>query len=445
LTVRHLWLLVPLAAVGYRAGAPLSDNSFLWHVRAGTLQLEAGEVLRTDPFSFTAAGDAWRTQSWLLDLVYGALDLRIDGLAWVPWFVFLVGSALFVFVGLIAYWATRDVARTGLIMILVAWIGTIFMVPRPVLVSFLLLSALVAALRYPRQLAWAMVLLIWVWAAIHGSWVLGVGLIGLEALRRRSARLFATAVVAGFASLATAHGIGTWEVTWKFFANRGALEYLSEWRRPDFAWPLLWPYVLALLAIGYLALRRRLAWFDAIVIVPFAIFGTLAARSVFPALLVLLPFAAQALRPRTQPAQIATTTSPGITWLNRALAVVIVAIALIGVLQPSRINERVLPPAAARAALDPGLVFHGPGAGGVFIYSEWPERLVYIDDRAELYGAAMFEATVAAIEGVGYEAVFDQWSLEQALLKTDWALGERLAAEGWSERYRDENWIVLAR
>ena len=34
-------------------------------------------------------------------------------------------------------------------MILVAWIGTIYIVPRPVLVSFLLLAALVAALRYP--------------------------------------------------------------------------------------------------------------------------------------------------------------------------------------------------------------------------------------------------------------------------------------------------------
>ena len=180
LTIRHLWLLVPLAMVGYRAGAALSDNSFLWHVRAGTLQLDTGEVLRSDPFSFTASGAAWRTQSWLLDLGYGGLDQRIDGLAWMPWFVFVVGCCLFGFVGLIAYWATRSVIRSGIVMTLVAWIGTIFIVPRPVLVSFLLLAALVAALRFPRRLAWAMVLLIWIWSAIHGSWVMGVGLIGLE-------------------------------------------------------------------------------------------------------------------------------------------------------------------------------------------------------------------------------------------------------------------------
>ena len=300
LTIRHLWLLVPLAMVGYRAGAALSDNSFLWHVRAGTLQLDSGEVLRSDPFSFTELGVSWRTQSWLLDLGYGAFDQRIDGLSWVPWFVFAVGCGLFAFVGLVAYWATRDVSRTGIVMILVAWIGTVFMVPRPVLVSFLLLAALVAALRYPQQLAWAMVLLIWVWAAIHGSWVLGVGLIGLEALRRRSGLLGITAVVAGLTSLATAHGSGTWRVTWEFFTNREALEYLSEWRTPDFLWPLLWPYLLAVLAIVYLALRRRLPWAVAIVIVRFVVCGALAPRSVFPALLGLLALAALALRPVTE-------------------------------------------------------------------------------------------------------------------------------------------------
>ena len=28
--------------------------------------------------------------------------------------------------------------------------------------------------------------------------------------------------------------------------------------------------------------------------------------------------------------------------------------------------------------------------GGYLIYAEWPERLIYIDDRAELYGEELF-------------------------------------------------------
>ena len=54
LTVRHLFVLVPVLGVFAAAAKAITDNSFLWHVRAGTLQLDTGEVLRSDPFSFTA-------------------------------------------------------------------------------------------------------------------------------------------------------------------------------------------------------------------------------------------------------------------------------------------------------------------------------------------------------------------------------------------------------
>ena len=43
-------------------------------LRAGELQLEIGRVLTTDPFSFTAGGEAWRTQSWLAELGYAWLE-----------------------------------------------------------------------------------------------------------------------------------------------------------------------------------------------------------------------------------------------------------------------------------------------------------------------------------------------------------------------------------
>ncbi|MBT8248315.1 MAG: hypothetical protein KJN73_10870 [Acidimicrobiia bacterium] len=73
LSVRHLFAMVPVVGVVVASARAISDNSFLWHVRAGTVQLDAGQVLRTDPFSFTAQGESWRTQSWIADLLYGTL------------------------------------------------------------------------------------------------------------------------------------------------------------------------------------------------------------------------------------------------------------------------------------------------------------------------------------------------------------------------------------
>ena len=70
----HVGLAIPWIVAVIAGRLPIRDNSFLWHVRAGSLQIDQGSVLVADPFSFTRAGEAWRTQSWLLELGYARLD-----------------------------------------------------------------------------------------------------------------------------------------------------------------------------------------------------------------------------------------------------------------------------------------------------------------------------------------------------------------------------------
>ena len=79
---------------------------------------------------------------------------------------------------------------------LLAWQGAAFANARPVIFSYLLLALLVAALSSERT-DWAVPPLIWLWAMLHGSFVMGIGLIVLEAIRRRSRRHLELAVVGG--------------------------------------------------------------------------------------------------------------------------------------------------------------------------------------------------------------------------------------------------------
>ena len=82
------------------AARSLGDNSFLWHLRTGELILDHG-IPHRDPYSFTAAGTHWIAQSWLAELMYGALDRSIGAIgiriavglagAWVAIFLFRVG------------------------------------------------------------------------------------------------------------------------------------------------------------------------------------------------------------------------------------------------------------------------------------------------------------------------------------------------------------------
>ena len=419
----------------------MGDNSFLWHVRAGTEQLGAGRVLTRDPFSFTAGGESWRTQSWFVELGYGWLEQTTGSLQWVPAMMFILMVAVLVFTGLAAYRVVRTPERTGLILIAVVWIAMSFVVPRPVIVSFLLLAVFVVVLASPDRLSWTLIPLTWLWAAVHGLFVVGLALVALEAVRRRSWGLGGIGVVAGVATLLTAHGFGIVGILIEFLENRDALGYLSEWKRPDFLSPALIPAVFLLGGLIFAFAKRRLSPGYLIVAAPFVVLGALQLRSVFPSIVVLVPLTAGAFPKRDRLVRPPT----GNPRLNAAIALLIVIAALASLVRPLTRDTRTLPSAGAVGALSGSEVFHGPGAGGFLIWEEYPERRVFVDDRAELYGSEMFGDLVSTINGqTGFE-MLDRFGLEEALVRTSWPLEDLLAAAVWTETYRDDRWAVYVR
>ena len=440
-TVRHLYVLVPIAVVAWRAVTPLGANSFLWHVRAGTLQLEAGQVLRSDPFSFITLGESWRTQSWLAEIGYGWAEQTTGSLQWVPTMMFLVMGATLAFVGIAVYRTVLDPAKTALGVVAVAWVGMLFVVPRPAIFSFLFLAVFVVVLGHPDRLGWTLVPLSWLWAAVHGLFVLGLTLVALEAIRRRSWRLMGIGAASGAVTLLTAHGLGVVQILLDFVENREALAYLSEWKRPDLLSLGLVPSIAV--GAGLIAgiARRRLEISHLFVVLPFVALGVLQLRSVFPALIVLVPLASAGVTIDRAPRARAVGSQP----INWSIGVAIALLAVIALARPIGRNTGVLPSAGAAAALTNDQVFHGPGAGGLLIWSQHPDRLVFIDDRAELYGAGLFGDLVAAIDGSTGTQLLDRFGLNEALVKTSWALDDVLDAEGWTETFRDDDWAVYVR
>ena len=442
LAIRHLWLGLPFIAVAFRATFPIGDNSFLWHVRAGQAQLETGEVLRSDPFSFTFFDAPWRTQSWLAELGYGSLENWFPGLPWVAMMIVALASTMLGFVGLAVYRYVSDPTKVAVVLAMVTWIGYFYLVPRPVLASFLLFAVTAVVLQNAERSGWALVAILWVWAGVHGSFPLGVGLIVLEAVRRRSRRLAELAVLGGAVTLLSAHGWHSWGTLLQFARSRDALAFLSEWARPNFTAPLLVPFVIVVVLIVVGWISRRLEASAAIVALPFLVFGVTAERSVFPAMVVLAPFAAAALRSTGAQRRDAPPGSPRI---NTALAVMMAIVAVLALARPVSLNSAKFPPPEALAALDAGRTFHGPAVGGFLIYQQWPDRLVFVDDRAELYGAAAFSDVVDGWEATRHQQVFDDHGITQAVVKRTRPLAEALKADGWEVSFADETWVVLRR
>ena len=441
LRIAHLRLLIPFVVIAWRAALPIGDNSFLWHVRAGTLQLDSGEVLRTDPFSFTAFGEAWRTQSWLLELGYGWLENVTGGIDWVPVMKFVAMGATLVLLGLVLHQVggRRSMVTFAGLMLLV-WQGTPFGVARPVLVGFVLLAAVVAVTHiHPRPL-WLLPPLFWLWAALHGMFAVGLGYLFLDALRRKSRKQLVAVAASLLATGLTAHGLGVWWIVLQFFRNRGALELISEWQPPDFTNPFLVPLLLVILGVIAAAALRRITVRDLWVVLPFVAFGLLAERNVWPAAIVLTPFAVRCVEAVPRVSRKPRDEAYVVNW---AIAAALVAVGAIGLARPAELDELRFPTRQAVAAIEPGPLFNGSAVGGYLIYADWPDIPVFIDDRAELYGEEGFRRFHDTKSGVAVEETFSELGINQVLVTSDWPIVGYLELLGWEYRYQDEHFVVM--
>ncbi len=439
---RHVWLLAPFVALVTPLSRPISDNSFLWHVRAGTEQLDAGEVLRADPFSYTSGGEAWRTQSWLAELGYGWLERVFDG---VGWSVLLVLVALLTSGLLVVLRGSRlgaslpALVGVGLLFVFQAFS---FAVPRPVVLTYPLLAAVTLLVDDDEGELWLAPALVWLWASLHGSFVLGLGVLGLDAIRRRSPVRAAVTAGAGLAASLSAHGFAVWGILIDFMQSRETLGFIEEWARPSPTDLRAAPFFLVIALLLVLAVMRRFDVADLVMVVPFALFGFAAVRNLLPALIVVAPVVAARLLPAGTTA--GTRRRPSeLPVVNAALMAALLVLLVVVAVSPHRFDRERFPSDDVVAALAEGRVFHDDAVGGYLIWSVGPDRQVFIDDRAELYGAAGFTTLGAAMRGDGVLRLFADLGVEQALVAVDAPVVEVLREAGWAERAGDRSFVLL--
>lgn len=434
----HATPIIPLFLVALIAAGEIGDNSFLWHIRAGSEQLARQRVLSVDPFSFTTIGVPWRTQSWLIELVYAYAERTWDGLVWASVMIFVLGAVTAGLIGISIYRSARSPVATGFAMIITVWLAGPFLQPRPVLASFVLLAALVVVLQNRDRIIWLAVPIIWIWAGVHGTWILGGALLFLEWLRTADSRVLKTGIAALVSTVLTAHGIGVWVILADFADAQDALALMDEWLVPDFGNIVQAPYLFLIVGVIVAGMRGKLKPRDLIVILPFLFFGMTSRRAVFPAAIVVAPWAALAIPAVQVPVSSMSSRVAGVAVGGMALLVLVpLALLPLGVLDDERFPTPEIQDAISE--LDP---FHDAAVGGFLIYSEWPDRLVYIDDRAELYGAERLVEYDAARNG-HYEEVFARYGFEAALTPNDWVLRDVLAADGWRIVAEDATFTVL--
>ena len=296
-------LLVPLVLGGLAAfaasQAPVSDSDLFWHLAVGR-DVAAHGIARLDTYSWTVAGRPILVDQWLGELVL-SLAYAIDSWRGI---VTLRALAVGAIAAIVVWTSLAERPRRPLIAVLAALpalaLSRFAWTDRPELLGLLCFTVLVALLRAGRRGALrAFALcppLLLIWANLHASYALGLGLAVLVALERmlvdapRRRQYAALAVACGLATFVTPAGLATWTSSGGHFL--APPRFVQEEGTPDvttlpgalFSVALLATLGSALLVPG---IRGRNALFEIAMLVPVAFVSMTATRH-----LVFFPIAA---------------------------------------------------------------------------------------------------------------------------------------------------------
>lgn len=466
-----IWLVLMLLG----RSSLLRDPGTFWHVKVGQQMLNSGQVIETDPFSFTRPGQPWVAHQWLAECGMAIVHelSGFDGLL-------LVTATLLA--GLYTWVASRllragfHLLLCGVLLALVLLASSHQFHARPLVLSIALLgvtfSLLVDVEAGRKRLAclWWLVPLTVLWANLHAGVLAGIGTVGLVLLGwtltwalgkdspiRRGRDLIALAALllaCGLAVLVNPYGLDL-PRAWLKTLTIPLPELIQEHRPVELTTVLGWTVVV--LGLGYLfALAGvlpkwpRVTWLLPLVwlflavgrvrnVPLFAITAVIAAAELLPASRwagwlqgreLLLPV------PRKEPAG-----PRGRRWaaalLPLLLVVTVALLQIAGVRAPvvGRGWAKLDPaswPVDDRGELLPELeeinrtspegtpIFNDMAFGGFLIYHT-PRLRVFIDDRCALYGSEFLQQVDRARRED--PAQIDRWQQQYgfryALVETD--------------------------
>jgi hypothetical protein len=464
LTIEGLWSFVAALLPGITSlGVGMSTIDLAYHLRAGAITLGEGAPLARDLFTFTAAGAAWLNQQWGAQVVL-ALASRAWGWAGLALLRAALVAGTYAF--LVAACRRRLGARTaalvcsGGFLLAAPYLGT-----RPQLFGVLLFATFLWALEARRGRPWVLWLLpplSAAWANLHGSFPLGVALLGLAALEdlgaRRHLRRTATAgALVALATLANPFGPRVWAYAVGLTTNPIIARAITEWAPPDARTLPGALFFLSVFAVaGWMILSpSRPPWTTVLKAGVLAALGLLAVRGVVW-WAVALPVMVAEAHARAAAAPGPREAPVGRRSVNAAIAALLLLLGLAFLSRwPRAMDEelvRAAPEAVTRrlaATLEPGDRIFNAQIWGSWFELALPHNPVFVDSRIELFPPAIWRQYYAVSNGrEGWQAILDRWGVRAVAADREQQAGliPRIRRDpGWRLVYEGEEGLLFLR
>lgn len=337
--------LVFIGIIGILSTFPIGDGDFFWHVKTGQWIWQHKALPSFDPFSFTtpqpslAESETGRVQFilrqyWLAQLFfYGLWSITGETGMVLLRAVSYVGILLFIF------WWTRKESAPFTSLVAVFLIGNVLLGypnERPQIFGFIALPILLYLLEkvrrahptLPRYLCILLPLVMLLWANSHGSFLVGIGAIGLyllaamlKSIFRREPIPWGILLLLSLSTLAAILNPNGLRAFTEFFslssAYKGSVtEYISPIalavREKVFDY---YYWALALAAIAVLIIRRKSIDPAHILLLPFLLLLSLTGVRYIPFFVLAIPLLCQYV-----------PTLAGREWLKLILAITLLAV-----------------------------------------------------------------------------------------------------------------------
>jgi len=469
--------IVGIAAMLRALASPLAllhDPDTYLHIAAGRWMLAHRALPTADPFSYTMAGAHWVPQEWLGEI---ALAATYQALGW-GGVIVLTAACFGAAIGLLTWLLSRSLsplpaaiaALAGAVLVLPHLLARPHVIALPLLVLWC--GAVFRARDEDHGPPWIMLPVMALWANAHGSFLFGIalaGFLGGEAALQppagsshlAQARRWAGFVVAAVAaSLINPNGLAAIVQPFRLMAMPALQSGFDEWQPANLvAFPALEAWLLALIALGFLA-ATRLPWTRLVLLLGLVYMALAHVRHADLLGLVGPLGIAAALGPRLAEPTGPAATSPllrGAAILGRPsglpgrvlMLILAAALSLPLLTRPiDRSDDTVTPQSALAAASRLGLtgpVFNSEPFGGYLIFSGVP---TFIDGRIELYGNDFLAAYLAAERGdaAALADILDRYHVTWTLLQTQApAVAALDHLPGWRRIYADDRAVIHVR
>jgi hypothetical protein len=449
------------------------DPDVWWHIKQGEFILTTHRVPTKDIYSMTLAGRPWTAYEWLGDVLLATM-YRLGGMRGLEVLLIVLGGAILIGLYTLAAIRSGNSKAAFGATVAVFVLATVSFNLRPQMLGYLFLVLTLIALERFRQgkrrAVWALPILMMAWVNSHGSWVIGLGIIGIylasglvefrigdiEARRwipSDRLRLASVLCLCACATLITPYGMELAKYPFEVaFSLPLGVANILEWLPLSFGSLLGKFFLVAVLGLILMQVVYGFYWRleDLALFLFAATVACLHVRFLLIFVPVFTPILATILArwlPRYERAKDRHI-------LNAILMAIILGI-VIGFYPSQAIllqNVGKTYPVGAVEYLDrhavPGPMYNNYSFGGYLILARGPEHKVFIDGRSEFYERGGVLADQIEITDIRPRALslLHKYGFQSCLLNHNEPLATLLAAlPDWQKVYEDSTSILFVR